>query len=168
MDTVTEVLILRFTTDWKELTVGAILRLMKTSKTMYATIRDDATLWKYIGKKYLGLERFTPTYHGIVGSMQRANRCLECGGNNGRKSVMKSLRVTLVCFKCQTDPGGFRQMLTRKEIQDKVDVMNMDVNGWRKKKRNCTSVKSITKDSIVARRTVPGCKHLYWRSDVNI
>ena len=168
MEIATEVLLLRFTTGWEEVTIGTILRLMKTNKAIYTMIRDDLTLWKYIGKKCLGLKRFTPTYYGIVDSIQHANRCLECGGNNGRKSVMTNFRITLVCFKCQIDIGGFRHMLTREEIQDKVNLMNVDENGWRKKKRNCTSVKTIIKNSIVARRTVPGCKHLYWSSDVKI
>ena len=168
MEIATEVLLLRFTTGWEEVTVGTILRLMKTSKIIYLIVRDDLFLWKYIGRKCLGLERFTPTYHGIVDSIQRANRCLECGGKNGRKSVMTNFRITLVCSNCQNDVGGFRHMLTRKEIQNKVNTMNVDENGWKRKKRNCTSVNKIVKNSIVARRTVPGCKHLYWSCDVHL
>ena len=87
------------------LTVGETFRLRRALGL--TNEHEDIPTASLLAHTKLGLKR-NATVRGVSDKMQTTSRCIECG-----RTTQSAKQV---CYGCLTDEGGFRSVMTRRQI----------------------------------------------------
>ena len=145
-------------------TVACALRLRLVCREWKATVDSERDFWLNVcrGMRYAAARSAdaAPAHHLMRAALRRvpsASRCIECVGAATSRCTLLGGRVVTLCIACQLDDGGYRQLVTRRQ----VDAMSQAARGgWRVRWR---AVKGRLR---IARYSRKGA-HFYWRAQAD-